>query len=52
VLLAADYFLTSYALYGLAPPPPGYVWVRDGTDAVLVDRYTGQVIQVQEDVFY
>lgn len=52
VLLAATYFLTDYALYGLAPPPPGYVWIREGSDAVLVDRYTGEVIQVEYDAFY
>jgi Ni/Co efflux regulator RcnB len=52
VLLAASYFLMDYSLYGLAPPPPGYVWVRDGTDAVLVDQYTGEVVQVEYDVFY
>lgn len=52
VLLAATYFLADYSLYGLEPPPPGYVWIREGSDAVLVDRYTGEVIQVQEDVFY
>lgn len=51
-LLAATYFLTGYAMYGLDTPPPGYVWVRDGTDAVLVNRYTGEVVQVQYDVFY
>jgi Ni/Co efflux regulator RcnB len=52
VLLAADYFLTDFMLYGLEAPPPGYVWVRDGTDAVLVDRYTGEVVEVEYDVFY
>jgi len=52
VLLAPIYFLMDYSLYGLEPPPPGYVWVRDGTDAVLVDRYTGEVVQVEYDVFY
>lgn len=52
VLLAADYFLTSYWLYGLQAPPPGYIWIREGTDAVLVDRYTGEVVQVAYDVFY
>lgn len=52
VLLAADYFLADYFSYGLTPPPPGYVWVRDGSDAVLVDRYTGEVVQVAYDVFY
>lgn len=51
-LLAADFFLSDYFSYGLTPPPPGYVWVRDGSDAVLVDRYTGEVVQVEYDVFY
>lgn len=52
VLLAAPYFLMDYALYGLEPPPAGYVWIREGSDAVLVDRYTGEVIQVEYDAFY
>jgi Ni/Co efflux regulator RcnB len=52
VLLAAPFFLTSYSLYGLEAAPPGYVWVRDGRDAVLVNRYTGEVVQVRYDVFY
>lgn len=52
ILLAADFFLTDFFDYGLTPPPPGYVWVRDGSDAVLVDRYTGEVVQVEYDVFY
>ncbi len=52
VLLAAEFFLASYAAYGLEAPPSGYVWVRDGDDAVLVDRYTGEVIAVEYDVFY
>ena len=52
VLLAADYFLISPWLYGLEPAPPGYVWIREGSDAVLVDRYTGEVVQVAYDVFY
>jgi Ni/Co efflux regulator RcnB len=52
VLLAADYFLTSPWLYGLEAAPYGYVWIREGSDAVLVDRYTGAVVQVAYDVFY
>jgi len=52
VLLAADYFLLTPWLYGLEPAPPGYVWIREGADAVLVDRYTGEVAQVAYDVFY
>ena len=52
VLLVADFFLTDYVSYGLDVPPDGYIWVRDGDDAVLVDRYTGEVIAVEYDVFY
>jgi len=52
VLLSSLYFLTDFSLYGLEPPPPGYVWIREGSDAVLVDRYTGEVLQVAYDVFY
>jgi Ni/Co efflux regulator RcnB len=52
VLLMPNYFLLDYALYGLEPAPPGYVWIREGSDAVLVDRYTGEVVQVAYDVFY
>lgn len=52
VLLVADFFLTDFALYGLETPSPEYVWVRDGSDAVLVDRYTGEVVEVEYDVFY
>ena len=52
ILLAANYFLMDYSLYGLPPPPYGYVWVRVGSDAVLVNRYTGDVVQVAYDIFY
>jgi Ni/Co efflux regulator RcnB len=52
VLLASEYLLLSPFLYGLEPAPPGYVWIREGSDAVLVDRYTGEVVQVAYDVFY
>jgi Ni/Co efflux regulator RcnB len=52
ILLAADFFIADYALYGLEYPGEEYVWVRDGDDAVLVDRYTGEVIEVEYDVFY
>jgi len=52
ILLAADFFLTDYSTYGLEYPGDGCVWVRDGDDAVLVDRDTGEVIEVEYDVFY
>jgi Ni/Co efflux regulator RcnB len=52
VLLAAEFFLTGYDAYGLEVPPDGYIWVRDGNDAVLVDQETGEVVEVVYDVFY
>ncbi len=52
VLLVADFFIADYAAYDLEYPGDEYVWVRDGDDAVLVDRYTGEVIEVEYDVFY
>jgi Ni/Co efflux regulator RcnB len=52
VFLAPLYFLTDFTTYGLAPPPPGYIWIREGSDAVLIDRYSGEVVQVEYDIFY
>jgi Ni/Co efflux regulator RcnB len=52
LLLVSTYFLTDYGLYGLEAPDDGYVWVRDGSDAVLVDQETGEVVEVEYDVFY
>jgi len=46
------YWLTNYWLYSLTPPPYGYIWVRYGDDALLVDQYTGEIVQVVYDVFY
>jgi Ni/Co efflux regulator RcnB len=47
-----DYWLSDYYDFGLMAPPPGTVWVRDGSDALLIDRYDGQIIQVAYNVFY
>lgn len=47
-----DYWLGDYMDFGLEPPPPGTVWVRDGYDALLIDRFTGEIIQVDYNVFY
>ena len=30
----------------------GAVWVRDGDDALLIDRYSGEVIEVEYGIFY
>ena len=49
---ASQYWLNDYISYDLPPPPPGAVWVRYGNDAILIDRYSGEIITVQYDVFY
>ena len=47
-----NYWLSDYYDYGLADPPPGFVWVRYGNDALLIDENSGEVLQVEYDVFY
>jgi Ni/Co efflux regulator RcnB len=47
-----DYWIGDFGDYGLMPPPPGTVWVRDGYDALLIDQYSGEIIQVEYGVFY
>jgi Ni/Co efflux regulator RcnB len=47
-----QYWLTDYQDYDLQPPPYGAVWVRDGNDALLIDRDSGEIITVEYDVFY
>ena len=49
---ASNYWIADYLMYALFAPPPGLVWVRVGDDALLIDQNTGQVIQVQYNVFY
>ena len=39
---AQDYWLNDYNDFGLVPPPPGTVWVRDGNDALLIDQQSGR----------
>jgi hypothetical protein len=50
-LLLPDYFIADFALYNLAPPGPSLEWVRYGPDALLVNTYTGQVVDVAYGVF-
>jgi Ni/Co efflux regulator RcnB len=38
--------------YGLPIPPIGYEWVRIGDDAVLVDEFTGRIVQVVPNLFW
>jgi len=49
---APNYWLNDYYRYGLPQPPYGTVWVRDGYDALLIDRNSGEIITVEYDVFY
>jgi hypothetical protein len=48
----SDYLLEDWWNYGLPYPPPGYDWVRVGDDALLIDNYTGRVVQVVRDIFW
>ena len=49
---SSNYWLNDYYSYDLMPPMPGTVWVRYGDDALLIDRYTGEVIQVAYGIFW
>jgi Ni/Co efflux regulator RcnB len=47
----ASYLIADYWLFALEVPPAGYEWVRDDTDALLVNIDTGEILQVEYDVF-
>ena len=48
---AAPYILADYWLFALEVPPVGYEWVRDDSDAILVNTSTGEILQVEYGVF-
>ncbi len=48
---ARNYWIMDYSLYALLAPPEGLVWVRVGDDVMLIDRYTGEIIQVDYGYF-
>ncbi|HEY5239142.1 MAG TPA: RcnB family protein [Rhizomicrobium sp.] len=50
-LMAENYYLDSYQTYSLVAPPEGTVWVRVGSDAFLVRRDDGEVIQADYGLF-
>jgi Ni/Co efflux regulator RcnB len=52
VFLSSSYFYDDYATLGLAPPPPGYRWVRYGPDLLMVNVVTGRVADSVDGVFY
>jgi len=39
-------------MYQLPYPPPGTMWVRYWDDALLVDTYTGEVVDVIRNFFW
>ncbi len=47
----SQYNLADYWLFALEVPPGGYEWVRDGSDALLVNVESGQILQVEYGVF-
>jgi len=52
-----QYYVSSYwiydpSMYRLPPAPPGTRWIRYYNDALLVDMYTGEVIDVIHDFFW
>jgi Ni/Co efflux regulator RcnB len=49
---ATDYLIDDWWNYDLPEPPPGFDWVRVGDDALLVDQYTGQIVQVVRELFW
>jgi len=49
---ARNYWISDYLIYSLFAPPGGLVWVRVGDDALLIDEYSGEIIQVEYGVFY
>ncbi len=46
-----QFVLADYWLFALEVPPVGYEWVRDNTDALLVNVSTGEILQVEYGVF-
>lgn len=51
IFWAQNYWISDYSNYGLGYPPPGTVWVRYNDDAILIDRYTGEILEVVYDQF-
>jgi Ni/Co efflux regulator RcnB len=49
---ADQYWLDDFLDYGLPYPPPGFEWVRVGGDAMMIELYTGRIVQVVRGIFW
>jgi Ni/Co efflux regulator RcnB len=49
---SSRWYITDYYDYDLPAPPYDYMWVRVGPDALLVNIYTGEVVEAEYGVFY
>lgn len=47
-----DYWIMEWQIYGLWAPVDGLIWVRVGSDALLIDPDTGEIIGIEYDVFW
>ena len=47
-----QFWISNYLNFGLMAEPEGYVWVRYGPDALLIDQETGDILQVEYGIFY
>ena len=52
LFLVPAYYYADWAALGLAPPQPGFQWVRYGPDLLLVNVTTGAVVDVVYGAFY
>jgi len=52
IFWARRYWLNDYWKFGLFNPPYGYVWVRYGADALLIDVENGRILSIVNDLFY
>ena len=48
----SSYWIYDPSMYRLPPAPPGTRWIRYYNDALLVDMYTGEVIDVIPNFFW
>jgi Ni/Co efflux regulator RcnB len=48
----SSYWITDPSMYRLPPAPPGTRWIRYYNDALLVDMWTGEVIDVIPNFFW